>query len=402
MRYMLAGLQCTSNTKLEPGCQVALGLKRPPEVLVANANLTAIISVDNNEETDGAFAVIAAWGRVVALTGDTSLEDQHYALLKQYTNYYLEPAYFNHTLSLLYTDVLEHSRLGVFWSAFDILTNSFAVEGIRCMIAAAGRQNDTEEAAVWTAARDKLLAGIHANLSYVGMETDGQQIYAELRGHPQLPGARGFPLLWGMSWVNKAVVTTMLANLSSAGSSVPPVPVSELGLLPSRIDATYATYGRSASFLWLTDDIEMSALVHTTNTNSSRLRNPSYVTGPPPPPPPPPPPACSKILYGKSALWLASGGDLCTAMCGKVDAQCQYASSNCSLPPTPAQCCRACEASDNCGSWFLNGDTKICYAKVPGATNDTVTKPSVNFSAVRSSELCITHARVRVSHTYDT
>ena len=34
--------------------------------------------------------------------------------------------------------------------------------------------------------------------------------------------------------------------------------------------------------------------------------------------------------------------------------------------------------------WFLNGDTKICYAKVPGATNDTVTKPSTNFSAVRS------------------
>ena len=99
---------------------------------------------------------------------------------------------------------------------------------------------------------------------------------------------------------------------------------------------------------------------------------------------PPPPPACSKILYGESALWLGSGVDLCTPTCGKADAQCQYASSNCSVPPTPAQCCRACEASDNCGSWFLNGDTKICYAKVPGATNDTVTKPSTNFSAVRS------------------
>ena len=196
------------------------------------------------------------------------------------------------------------------------------------------------QASEWSTARAALLAGIHQNLSYAGVETAGETIYAELRGHPQVPGAHGFPLLFGMSWVNKAVVNTMLANLSSAGGSTPRVPVAELGLLPERIDATYAAYGQSASFLWLTNDTEMSALVHTTNTNSSRLRDPPYVSGPPPPPPPPPPPACSVILHGEEALWLGSGADLCTPGCGKTAAQCQYGGSNCSAPPTPEQCCR--------------------------------------------------------------
>ena len=80
-----------------------------------------------------------------------------------------------------------------------------------------------------------------------------------------------------------------------------------------------------------------------------------------------PPPACGAILYGSEALQLAVGGDLCTPVCGAVDAQCQYAGTNCSAPPTPDECCRACEASDNCGSWFLNGNNNICYAKFPGA-----------------------------------
>ena len=99
----------------------------------------------------------------------------------------------------------------------------------------------------------------------------------------------------------------------------------------------------------------------------------------------PPAESCqgNKILRGRAALSLGRGSDLCPtgARCGPAAAQCQYASSDCSLPPTPEQCCQACQATNKCGSWFLNGDAKRCLLKLPGATNDTVTPPSANFSA---------------------
>ena len=77
-------------------------MKRPPEVLNGNCPdadrkagkckwNTQIISVSANEETDGAFYVIAAWGRVIAVTGDVSLEKDFYATLKTYMEYYFTP-----------------------------------------------------------------------------------------------------------------------------------------------------------------------------------------------------------------------------------------------------------------------------------------------------------------------
>merc|ERR1719460_1708912 len=93
MRFMLHGLQCTQNTVLEPGCSVALKMTRPPEVLRGDCPESArkagrchyntkIVGVDANEETDGAFYVIEAWGRVVAVTNDTALERDFYPTLK--------------------------------------------------------------------------------------------------------------------------------------------------------------------------------------------------------------------------------------------------------------------------------------------------------------------------------
>jgi hypothetical protein len=106
--------------------------------------------------------------------------------------------------------------------------------------------------------------------------------------------------------------------------------------------------------------------------------------------PPPPPCGGSATLHSEAALSLGRGGDLCPegARCGQAYAHCRYAGSDCSLPPTPEQCCRACQTSANCGSWFLNGHSEslgftVCYLKVPGVANDTVTKPSANFSAGR-------------------
>eukprot|EP01045_Picozoa_sp_COSAG04_P057111 COSAG04_NODE_27040_length_287_cov_1.095745_1_plen_66_part_10 len=36
MRFMLHGLQCTQNAKIETGCSVAGNMKRPPEVLTGD------------------------------------------------------------------------------------------------------------------------------------------------------------------------------------------------------------------------------------------------------------------------------------------------------------------------------------------------------------------------------
>ena len=72
MRFMLHGLRCTQNAKLEPGCHVAANMTRnPPEVLRGDCPEplrakgackynTKIVGVDANEETDGGFYVISA------------------------------------------------------------------------------------------------------------------------------------------------------------------------------------------------------------------------------------------------------------------------------------------------------------------------------------------------------
>eukprot|EP01043_Picozoa_sp_COSAG02_P054182 COSAG02_NODE_6093_length_3806_cov_2.162126_2_plen_81_part_00 len=57
------------------------------------------------------------------------------------------------------------------------------------------------------------------------------------------------PFAQGMSWVQLAVVNNLLSNLSSAGGSAPLVPVSELGVTPSRVDNTFDTYARSGTHI---------------------------------------------------------------------------------------------------------------------------------------------------------
>ena len=81
-------------------------------------------------------------------------------------------------------------------------------------------------------------------------------------------------MLFGMSWVQLAVINCLLSNLSSAGGSTPLTPVEQLGIKPEILDNTFDTYARSGSFLWLNEDEELSALVQTTNVNSSALRSP--------------------------------------------------------------------------------------------------------------------------------
>ena len=196
----------------------------------------------------------------------------------------------------------------------------------------------------------------------------------------------------GMSWVQLAVVNNLLSNLSSAGGSAPLVPVSELGVTPSRVDNTFDTYARSGmhicldvvdldqilrnvaprrghlafvfdhtgSFLWLNEDIELSALVQTTNVNVTQLRDPPYAVGPPPTPLPPfPNSSCTKPLRGKDALLVASGPDGWKGVLNNF-----------------GQCCAKCETVGlaACQAWFYRADTNECFLK-PHASKDSVTTP---------------------------
>ena len=177
-------------------------------------------------------------------------------------------------------------------------------------------------------------------------------------------------MLFGMSWVQLAVINCLLSNLSSAGGSTPLTPVEQLGIKPEILDSTFETYATSGSFLWLNEDEELSALVQTTNVNSSELRSPPFRTEPLPPPPPPfPASSCSSPLRGKQALLIASGLD---AFRGEL--------------PSFGACCKKCEDAGLkvCEAWFYRSDTKLCFLK-PHAGPDHVTVPSHAFYAGRSS-----------------
>jgi hypothetical protein len=116
----------------------------------------------------------------------------------------------------------------------------------------------------------------------------------------------------------------------------------------------------AGSFLWLNEDIELSALVQTTNVNSTQLRSPSYADGPPPAPSPPfPQSSCAKPLRGKDALLVASGADGWKGVLADA-----------------GQCCAKCEAVGlaACQGWFYRADTKECFLK-PHASADSVTTP---------------------------
>ena len=67
------------------------------------------------------------------------------------------------------TPHLEHSRLTQMWAAYDSLTNSFAIEGLRYMIAAANRLGKPELAAQWGGFRDGLIVGLDNSLECTTM-----------------------------------------------------------------------------------------------------------------------------------------------------------------------------------------------------------------------------------------
>eukprot|EP00040_Diaphanoeca_grandis_P030357 m.179339 g.179339 ORF g.179339 m.179339 type:complete len:802 (-) comp31971_c0_seq3:129-2534(-) len=384
-------------------------LSYAPHVMNANKNLTKILGFDTRDQTDDTFYLIVAWGRYLELSldFDGDLAKDYYPLLKNYTLHYLAPGarsfgyqpgskdskiggnvlYWNDTLSLLWNANLEHSRLGSYWSCYDALTNSFAIEALRHLTVVAQHQNHSGDAEMWSALRDKILLGLNTSLTFAHPEiTRGSKIYAELRGHPndfsEDKDVVGFsPLLWGLSYENIVPQVLGLSAMDTKGSNTNGT-MAKLGLDVDQLDATWAAIRRLGSFQWITEREEFSAFVPTTHVNSSGWITPPVEKTPPPSPSPSPSTPCdpSTWLQGKAALTLGTGLDLC---------QPRTPNQPCSLISTPAQCCEMCASLDggtSCGDWFFNGNTTLCgghgccYLKHT-ATPDHITAPNAGFYA---------------------
>ena len=378
-------------------------LSYAPHVMQGNKALDKIVSFEKTDQTDGTFYLIAAYGRYCEATGDAAMRADFYGLLKKYALHYLAPGarslgeggtpgnpqkgggvlYWNETLSLLWNPNLEHSRLGSYWSCYDQLTNSFAAEAMRVLAVAATRLGKPEDATLWGGWRAKILRGIGTALTHADpLNTpEGRSIYGELRGHEngfsEDEGEVGYsPLLFGMSYENYVPVVLGLSAIGGNGTTSAPYPpatpaqLQALGLDEAKLDRTWDTYRRLASFQWVTTDVENSAWVSLTHVNSTGLTDPPAPYGTPPPPPTPCDAKDWKV--GKEALAIGTGPDI----------------KKLTSVASAAQCCAACTnyvrpnegRAPGCGVWFFNGETGTCYLK-SHAGPDTITKPSPLFAA---------------------
>lgn len=266
------------------------GLDYAPHVMTADASLSRIVSFDMADQTDGTMHLAVAFSRYVELSGDSILGRTFFPTVSKLLNHYAAPSavnvggvpYFNASLGLLFNPNLEHSRLGHYWSTFDVLTNTFAMEALRQMALQAVQNGDPDQAAAWQALRTELLAGVATSLGYSSVnETGGLPIYAELIGgaHYWWPGSNNSyppgnstgPLdyIYGTSFVNTAV-----AGAFSAVLGKPLVPPSVAGLDVQRLQNTLDTVRRLGSFLWLTDDPAGYALMSLTHINASDHSDP--------------------------------------------------------------------------------------------------------------------------------
>jgi hypothetical protein len=261
-----------------------------PHVMTADPSLSRVVSFDMADQVDGTMHLAITFARFLAAGGDARLGTAFYRTVARLLNHYAVPRsanvggvpYFNVTLGLIFNPNLEHSRLGHYWSGFDVLTNTFAAEALRQMADVALGQNDPAQAAAWQSLRAQVLAGVAASLGYSTLnETNGAPIYAELIGgvhywwpgnnNSYPPGNSTGPLdyIYGVSFVNSAIVAAFAAVLGS-----PRVPAAIAGLDVRRLENTLDTTRRLGSFLWITDDPAAYALMSMTHVNASAHTDP--------------------------------------------------------------------------------------------------------------------------------
>jgi len=268
----------------------AADLDYAPHVMVSDANLTRIEGFDMADQTDGTMHLAAAFVAYWRASGDGALAAQFFPVVARLLDHYARPnatlphpgapAYFNATLGLMFNPNLEHSRCGVYWSTYDVLTNTFAAEALRGMAAMAAALGEPARSAAWLGTRGAILEGLASSLAGPASanETNGGPIYAELIGEPHSwwpgpgndwpPGPQAFEWppadIFGMSFVQQGVVGAFAAVLGGAGDEP-----AAAGFDVARFANTADTFRRLGGFTWLTDDESFSALVPLTHVNAS-------------------------------------------------------------------------------------------------------------------------------------
>lgn len=149
-------------------------------------------------QTDTTFFFLHAWYLYATQADDTPEKAAFLARseeqIKGFADYFLKPSYWGDN-DLLRNPSLEHSREGRYWDAYDLLTNTYASQAWH-ELSLYFAQNDPQRAAAWSAAADRITAGVHQNLTD---EIDGKRFYAELI---DIENDNAF--VRGFSWVNLA------------------------------------------------------------------------------------------------------------------------------------------------------------------------------------------------------
>eukprot|EP01062_Namystynia_karyoxenos_P051544 TRINITY_DN40541_c0_g1_i1.p1 TRINITY_DN40541_c0_g1~~TRINITY_DN40541_c0_g1_i1.p1 ORF type:complete len:972 (+),score=217.24 TRINITY_DN40541_c0_g1_i1:56-2917(+) len=186
------------------------------------------------DQPDSAFHLVVTWGRYLQASGDEEMARLGWSVLRPLFDQYLPlpglppPKHWSERLRLIWNPNLEHSRLSIFLSTYDMLTNAWAVEACRWMAWAAEDvlKVGGRVAADYRAVQSIITEGIDASLS---ADVDGEKVYGELRYHDSPD-----ELVTGFSFVNTAPI-------SAAGTDAVDQP---------RMDATMRAYWRRGSLQW--------------------------------------------------------------------------------------------------------------------------------------------------------
>lgn len=158
--------------------------------------------ISNLNQADANYMLIHAWTNYV-FNCDNSKEDSEfisasYPIICKFASYYLDNELYNNDLNLILNPSLEHSRLGRYWVAYDLITNVFASQSLFELSKIASALNDSDNSKKFLHYSERIKTGIYTNLV---AELDGKMIYAEF-----YDAEHGMEFYKGISWVNLAPV----------------------------------------------------------------------------------------------------------------------------------------------------------------------------------------------------
>lgn len=178
-----------------------------PERIVGTFGFDALCAdfglISNYMQTDANYMLIHAWAMYVNAGGQNIRTDEFikdsYPIICKFADFFIDDQqYYNEDLNLILNPSLEHSRLGRYWIAYDLITNVFASQAFYELGMIAEEFNDYERSNKYFTYSKSIKRGIEENLV---TEFDGKKIYGEFYDVED-----GMKFYKGISWVNLAPV----------------------------------------------------------------------------------------------------------------------------------------------------------------------------------------------------